>query len=138
MVSNTQEDAIIKRFTQLAESASSLDDLENIDEFLKICENKGQLRAVAYNHLLQKLADENSTDSEIAFAYFITGQSYEKPEWRCMYFYSACDYFRNAATSLGIENGELYSYERMRKYAAYKIDIYSVFQEDTNIEGDSL
>lgn len=137
-MSNIQEDAIIKRFTQLTESASSLVDLENIDEFLKICENKGQLRAVAYNHLLQKLADENSTDSEIAFAYFITGQTYEKPEWRCMYFYSACDYLRDAATSLGIENGDLYSYERMREYAAYKINIYSVFQEDTNIEGDSL
>lgn len=137
-MSNIQKDAIIKRFTQLTESASSLEDLENIDEFLKICENKGQLRAVAYNHLLQKLADENSTDSEIAFAYFITGQTYEKPEWRCMYFYSACDYFIDAASSLGIENGDLYSYKRMREYAAYKIDIYSVFQEDTNIEGDSL
>ena len=78
-MSNSKEDAIIKRFTQFAESASSLEDLEKIDEFLKICENKGQLRAVAYNHLLQKLADENSTDSELAFAYFITGQTYEKP-----------------------------------------------------------
>lgn len=129
MVSNTQENAIIKRFTQLTESASSLEDLENIDEFLKICENKGQLRAVAYNHLLQKLADENSTNSQIAFAYFITGQTYEKSKWRCMYFYNACDYFRNAATSLGIENGDLYSYERMREYAAYKIDIYSAFKK---------
>ena len=137
-MSNTKEDAIIKRFTQFAESASSLEDLEKIDEFLKICENKGQLRAVAYNHLLQKLADENSTDSELAFAYFITGQTYEKPEWRCIYFYNACDYFKDAATSLGIENSDLYSYDRMRKYAAYKIDIYSVFQEDANMEGGSL
>ena len=30
MVSNTQEDAIIKRFTQLTESALSLGDLENM------------------------------------------------------------------------------------------------------------
>lgn len=137
-MSNTKEDAIIKRFTQLTESVSSLEDLEKIDEFLEICENKGQLRAVAYNHLLQKLADENSTDSELAFAYFITGQTYEKPEWRCIYFYNACDYFSDAATSLGIENDDLYSYDRMREYAAYKIDIYNVFQGDTNIEGDSL
>ena len=55
-----------------------------------------------------------------------------------MYFYNACDYFKDAATSLGIENSDLYSYDRMREYAAYKIDIYSVFQEDTNTEEDSL
>lgn len=79
-MSNAHDDAIIKRFIQLTESASTLNDLENIDVFLKICKDKSSLKAVAYNHLMQLLSDESSTACELAFAYFITGQTYEKPE----------------------------------------------------------
>ena len=71
-MSNVQDDAIIKRFIQLVESATALNDLENIDAFLKICKDKTSFRAVAYNHLIQMLSDENSTPFELAFAYFIT------------------------------------------------------------------
>lgn len=126
-MSNAQDDSIIKRFIQLTESASTLNDLENIDVFLKICKDKSSLRAVAYNHLMQLLSDENSTAFELAFAYFITGQTYEKPEWRCMYFYTACDYFRDASSSLGLESNSICSDEKIRAYADFRINLHDVF-----------
>lgn len=124
-MSNAQDDAMIKRFIQLTESASTLNDLENIDVFLKICKDKSSLRTVAYNHLMQLLSDENSTAFELAFVYFITGQTYEKPEWRCMYFYTACDYFR--ASSLGLESNSICSDEKIRAYADFRINLHDVF-----------
>lgn len=130
-MSIAQDDAIIKRFIQLTESAATLKDLENIDAFLKICKDKSSLRATAYNHLLQLLSDENSTASELAFAYFITGQTYEEPEWRCMYFYTACDYFRDASASLGLESNLFCSDEKIRAYADYRINLHDVFYGGT-------
>ncbi len=126
-MSNVQDDAIIKRFIQLVESATALNDLENIDAFLKICKDKTSFRAVAYNHLIQMLSDENSTPFELAFAYFITGQTYEKPEWRCMYFYTAFDYFRDASSSLGLESNSFCSDEKIRAYADYRMSLHDVF-----------
>lgn len=125
-MNNVQDDAVIKRFIQLTESAVTLNDLENIDAFLKICKDKSSLRAVAYNHLMQLLSDENSTAFDLAFAYFITGQTYEKPEWRCMYFYTACDYFRDASSSLGLNHNLFCSDEKMRAYADFRISLYDV------------
>ncbi len=129
-MSNAQDDAIIKRFMQLTELAKTLKDLESIDAFLKICKDKSSLRAAAYNHLMQLLSDENSTAFELAFAYFITGQTYEKPEWRCMYFYTACDYFRDASTSLGLESNSFCSDERIRAYADYRMSLHDIFYTD--------
>lgn len=126
-MSNAQDAAIIKRFMQLTESAATLKDLESIDAFLKICNDKSSLRAVAYNHLMQLLSYENSTALELAFAYFITGQTYEKPEWRCMYFYTACDYFRDAADSLGLDNSLFCSYDKLRAYADFRISFREAF-----------
>lgn len=126
-MSNAQDDAIIKRFMQMTESAKALKDLERIDAFLKICKDKSSFRAAAYNHLMQLLSDESSTACELAFAYFITGQTYEKPEWRCMYFYTACDYFRDASTSLGLESNSFCSDEKIRAYADFRINLHDVF-----------
>lgn len=126
-MSNAQDDAIIKRFMQMTESAKALKDLERIDAFLKTCKDKSSFRAAAYNHLMQLLSDESSTACELAFAYFITGQTYEKPEWRCMYFYTACDYFRDASSSLGLESNSFCSDEKIRAYADYRISFREAF-----------
>ncbi len=129
-MNNAQDDAIVKRFIQLTESASTLKDLENIDMFLKICKDKSSLKAAAYNHLMQLLSDENSTAYELAFAYFIIGQTYEKTEWRCMYFYTACDYFRDASSSLGLESNSFCSDEKIRAYADFRINLHDAFYAD--------
>ena len=112
-----------KRFTQMIQSANSANDLIEIEEFIKDNKNTVSLKGIAYNHLLCLLGSEESTKSQIAFAYFIVGQTYDDPEFRYLYFTTVADYFHDIESDLYVLS------LRRKEYALFQIDIADAFKE---------
>lgn len=117
-----------KRFTQMIQSADSVDDLIEIEEFINDNKDKVSLKGLAYNHLLCLLGSEKSTKSQIAFAYFIVGQTYDNPEFRYLYFTTAADYFHDIGSDLYVLS------LRKKEYALFQIDISDAFKENNEIK----
>lgn len=122
------EKVTMKRFEQMLQAASSIDDLIEIEKFINDNKDKVSLKGLAYNHLLCLLGSENSTESQIAFAYFIVGQTYDNPESRYLYFTTAADYFHDIGS-------DLYVFSlRKKEYALFQIDIADAFRADKEEE----
>jgi hypothetical protein len=118
------------RFRNLVLDVNSIVDLEEIDEFLKD-EDKSLFRPVAYEILLCILADESSTEEQLAFCYFILGQCYDDPKSRYMYFNTACDMF----SDLVFKGKEKYrtivlSTLRRQQYAEFQINLQQAYELD--------
>lgn len=121
------EKILSKRFELLIETTENLEDLLAVEEFIKTYCDKVPLKSIAYSRLFNLLGSEDSTNIEIAFAYFITGLTYKKPEWRYLYFSNAGDYFRDAGMS------ELFvSSLRQKEFAAFKIELDGALNFDEN------
>lgn len=134
-MADNHEKIIIAEFVKRVDTASSLKDLENIDDFIK--ENKEKLlllRAIAYKYLLYQVGKDDAKDSELAFAYFMMGQTQDKAHWRFLYFNIAWDYFREAEFHFGTESSSLFlSSKELNGYASFKIDLHqAVFGDDEN------
>lgn len=125
---NRYEKVTEKRFTQMIQSADSVDDLIEIEEFINNNKVKVSLKGLAYNHLLCLLGSEESTKSQIAFAYFIVGQTYDNPEFRYLYFTTATDYFHDIGSDLYVLS------LRKKEYALFLIDIFDAFNENNEIK----
>lgn len=121
---NKYEATIAKRFEQMIQSAECVDDLIEIEEFIKDNKDKTSLKGLAYNHLLCLLGSERSTKSQIAFAYFIVGQTYDNPDFRYLYFTMAGDYFHD----LGMSDLFISSL-RKKQYALFQIEILEALEE---------
>lgn len=121
---NKYEATIAKRFEQMIQSADSVDNLIEIEEFIKDNKDKTSLKGLAYNHLLCLLGSERSTKSQIAFAYFIVGQTYDNPDFRYLYFTMAGDYFHD----LGMSDLFISSL-RKKQYALFQIEILEALEE---------
>lgn len=122
------EKVIVKRFEQMIQSAVCADDLIEIEEFINDNKDKVSLKGLAYNHLLCLLGSEKSTKSQIAFAYFIVGQTYDNPEFRYLYFTTAADYFHDLGSDLYVLS------LRKKEYALFQIDISDAFNENNEIK----
>lgn len=122
---NKYEATIAKRFEQMIQSANNVDDLIEIEEFIKSNKGKTSLKGIAYSHLLCLLGSERSTKSQIAYAYFIVGQTYDNPDFRYLYFTMAGDYFHDLGMS------ELFiSSLRKKQYAIFQIELLDAFEEE--------
>ena len=117
------EKVIVKRFEQMIQSANSINDLIEIEELINGNKDKVSLKGLAYNHLLCLLGAEKSTKSQIAFAYFIVGQTYDNPDFRYLYFTTAADYFHDIESDLYVLS------LRKKEYALFQIDIADAFRE---------
>lgn len=117
------EKVIVKRFEQMIQSANSINDLIEIEELINDNKDKVSLKGLAYNHLLCLLGAEKSTKSQIAFAYFIVGQTYDNPDFRYLYFTTAADYFHDIESDLYVLS------LRKKEYALFQIDIADAFRE---------
>lgn len=124
------EKTIVKRFEQMIQSANSVDDLIEIENFINDNKNKVSLKGLAYNYLLCLLGSEESTQSQIAFAYFIVGQTYDDPNFRYLYFTTAADYFNDIGSDLYVLS------LRKKEYALFQIDIADAFRESKEDEWD--
>lgn len=128
------EEIIISEFVKMVDTASSLRDLENIDDFIN--ENKDKLllfRAIAYKYLLYQVGKDDAEDSKLAFAYFIMGQTYDDTNQRFLYFNIAWDYFREADFHFVTESNSLFiSSKELNGYASYKINLHQAVYGDND------
>lgn len=131
-MADNHEEIIIAEFVKMVDTASSLRDLENIDDFIKANKDKLLLlRAIAYKYLLYQLGKDDAADFEIAFAYFMMGQTQDKTHWRFLYFNIAWDYFREAEFHFGTESNSLFlSSKELNEYASYKINLHQAVYGD--------
>lgn len=127
-IMNRYEKVTEKRFTQMIQSAASVDDLIEIEKLIKDNKGKVSLKGLVYNHLLCLLGSEKSTKLQIAFAYFIVGQTYDNPEYRYLYFTTAADYFHDIGSDLYVLS------LRKKEYVLFQIDISDAFKENNEIE----
>lgn len=112
----------------MIQSAASVDDLIEIEKLIKDNKGKVSLKGLVYNHLLCLLGSEKSTKLQIAFAYFIVGQTYDNPEYRYLYFTTAADYFHDIGSDLYVLS------LRKKEYVLFQIDISDAFKENNEIE----